>query len=39
MTDSVLTLIAPAALKDSIRYMETVVGPKMAATFPPEKSK
>jgi tripartite-type tricarboxylate transporter receptor subunit TctC len=27
----------PAALKDSIKYMETVVGPKMAATFPPEK--
>jgi tripartite-type tricarboxylate transporter receptor subunit TctC len=28
---------SPAALKESIRHMETVVGPKMAATFPPEK--
>ena len=27
----------PAGLRDSIRMMETVVGPKMAAAFPPEK--
>ena len=30
---------APADLKESIRHMETVVGPKMAATFPPEPKK
>jgi tripartite-type tricarboxylate transporter receptor subunit TctC len=29
----------PAALKESIKYMETVVGPKMAAAFPAEKAK
>ena len=29
----------PAALKESIRYMETEVGPKMAAAFPPEPAK
>lgn len=29
----------PAALKESIRYMETEVGPKMAAAFPPEPKK
>ncbi|HVP08266.1 MAG TPA: tripartite tricarboxylate transporter substrate binding protein [Burkholderiales bacterium] len=27
----------PSALSESIRYMETVVGPKMAASFPPPK--
>lgn len=27
----------PAGLRDSIRMMETVVGPRMAAAFPPEK--
>jgi len=26
---------SPAALQESIRYMDTVVGPKMAETFPP----
>ncbi|MNC92983.1 hypothetical protein D3C83_95130 [compost metagenome] len=29
----------PEALKESIRYMDTVVGPKMAAAFPPEPKK
>jgi tripartite-type tricarboxylate transporter receptor subunit TctC len=29
----------PAALQESIRYMDTVVGPKMAAAFPPEPKK
>ncbi len=29
----------PSGLRESIHYMETVVGPKMAAAFPPEKAK
>jgi len=30
---------SPAALQESIRYMDTVVGPKMAETFPPAPKK
>lgn len=29
----------PAALQESIRYMDTVVGPRMAAAFPPDPNK